>query len=241
MGSSFELLVEEFEENLDSLEDMLSAFDAGAAPLTRVAAANAGLLLLAAVFEEFVRGMAEGYARAVVERAGSRDKLPPKFATEVWKRSLGKLSKIDLHSEAGVDITEAGSRLAAVLEFCIKGDLSQEVYVDLVHNEANMRPNQLNALFRVSGFSDACRAACIYEGLQLSLGAPNAQSASGLFVARLEDFFERRNEAAHAIGLMNSSSTNVVMQDAELLRQFAFGLREAMEVQLTWADRYRPN
>ena len=54
---------------------------------------------------------------------------------------------------------DAQARFSVIYEF-VKGDLTQDIYRDLIHNENNMRPNQLNAMFTVAGLSDICSKVC---------------------------------------------------------------------------------
>ena len=125
-----------------------------------IAVANSATLLLAATFEEFVREMARAYAKAVVTAAHSFEELPKEMANKAWRRTMEALARIRINTTANAlsaetEILDARTQFTAVYKFCT-GDLSQNIYDELIHNENNMRPNEINSLFKVSDLSDVC-------------------------------------------------------------------------------------
>lgn len=142
---------------------------------------------------------------------------------------LGKI-KFD-GPQQGYDIFgAANARFSTIYEFC-KGDLTKEIYKDLIHNESNMRPSQLNELFKVSGLSDVCRLSCGKQPLLERLGETDQGKAHGKFLAALEDFFERRNDIAHALNSGQSSGPEQILSDIDLLESFGRALRESLDEQ----------
>jgi hypothetical protein len=109
-------------------------------------------------------------------------------------------SQVKTKTDAGAEdiFSSAMSRFSAIHAFC-KGDLSQDIYSDLIHNENNMRPSELNGLFKVSGLDNVCRKSSDKQSLLDAFGSTDADSAHGKLVSSLENFFERRNGIAHAL------------------------------------------
>ena len=228
MTSVFDPIREDFEHELNAIRSVVSAFSnpADGNPRTRVAAANSATLLLAATFEEFVREMARAYARAVVNSCGSNSKLPALLIARAWQRTLDSLARMKIDGKEGIP-TDALSRFTVVYDFC-RGDLSQDIYRDLIHNENNMRPSEINSMFKVSGLNNACKIVCGCDTMAEYLGEKDVDAANGILVSRLEAFFERRNQVAHSISTMTSSSAQLIFQDIELLDVFSHALSEQL-------------
>ena len=231
MTSAFDVIVEDFLGDLEAIRSLVITFSDGKHEAkARVAAANSATLLVAATFEEFVREMAREYARAVVNSAASFDKLPKDLATTAWKRTMDGLGKIKFDSQGkGNDVFGAAqARFSVIYEFC-RGDLSKDIYLELIHNERNMRPMQLNGLFRVSGLRDICSLTCDKQPILDMCGETESGKAHGKFLMRLESFFERRNEIAHALNSGQSNSPGQIETDIDLLISFGKALCQTLE------------
>lgn len=230
MATHFTVILDDFEEELEAIKILVqaSADPRLGKPRTRVAGANAAVLLLAATFEEFVRQMARAFARAVVEACEAYDQLPPRLAAVAWKRTLEGLARMQLvpqtktFSREGV-FADALTRFTVIYEFC-KGDLTQDVYGDLIHNENNMRPQEINSLFKLSGLNNVCQLTSTFPALMDFVSETEPGKANGRLVERLEDFFERRNQVAHSINAMRSSGPEQINGDIELLTTFGRAL-----------------
>ncbi|MDO8878382.1 MAG: HEPN domain-containing protein [Pseudolabrys sp.] len=235
MSSEFSVIREEFNEELDAIRAVISAFADPqiASPKARVAAINSATLLLAATFEEFVREMARTYARCVVRGSETFEKIPGKIAATAWTRSMEALARLQIDiKEKGASreaiVTDARARFNVVYEFC-RGDLTQDIYADLIHNENNMRPQEINRLFKVSDLGNVCLAICNKTPL-LDLFVETEQGKThGHLLDSLEDFFERRNQVAHSIAIMRSSGPDLILKDIELLSNFGWALCETLE------------
>lgn len=158
MTSSFQIITEEFHDDMETIRSIVEAFrDPQKTAKARVASANSATLLIAATFEEFVREMAREFARSVVANVQTFEKLPPKLASTAWKRTMDGLARIRFDTP-GIEAVfgAAQARFSVIYEFC-QGDLTQDIYRDLIHNENNMRPGEINSLFKVSGLSDVCK------------------------------------------------------------------------------------
>jgi hypothetical protein len=232
--TAFQLIVEEFRDDLDAIKSVVVAFsEPDKAPKARIAAANSATLLLAATFEEFIREMAREYARAVVNQVASVDKLPPKLIATAWKRTMDSLGRVRLDAETARAGSEnvfgaAQARFSVIYEFC-KGDLTQDIYRDLIHNENNMRGPELNALFKVSGLADVCRKLADRPGILEHFGEAEATKAHAQLLDEIESFFERRNGIAHALNPGQSTGPDQILNDITFLDLFGQALCETLD------------
>jgi hypothetical protein len=213
----FSVIKDDFLEELGSIGALVNAFDQpGSDPKTRVASVNSSVLLLAATFEEFIREMAKEYARWVVSKAENVEALPSKLTETAWKRTLEGLARTRLRI-SGTSALESVSRTSrtkfdAVCGF-ISGDLTQEVFDDLIHNENNMRAGELNSMFKVSGLSNICARICTRDEIQHFFSESEAGIAHGLFINQNDEFFERRNAIAHSLNAGSSVAPDQVRTD----------------------------
>lgn len=235
MSTSFAVITEEFSDDLDAIRFLVNAFKDPHAntPKARIAAANSATLLLAATFEEFVREMARAYARAVVAATNSFNRLPPKLAGTAWKRTMEKLARIQLDPRKTIVaadrvVSDALTRFTVVYEFC-QGDLSQDIYAELVHNENNMRPGEINSLFKISNLTDVCFQLADKKPVLDVFGEPDRNKVHGRLLIGFEDFFERRNGIAHSLNPARSSAPDQILKDMDMLEAFAKALCETLE------------
>lgn len=232
MDTIFYNITSELSEDLDAIRSLVKTFsEHKQTPKLRIAAANSATLLLAATFEEFVRQMAREYARAVVMGSESLQKLPKQIAATAWKRTMQELGKIKFDpspTQRGMDkIGAAHSRFSAVYEFC-KGDLTREIYLELIHNERNMRPIEINALFNISDMKDVCRQCSDKKPLLEFFGEENKAEVHDRFVHSLNGFMDRRNAVAHALNASQFEGPENIIMDIGLLKGFALALAETL-------------
>lgn len=237
MATVFSAVLADYEEELDAIRILVqaSADPALGKPRARVAGANAAVLLLAATFEEFIRQLARAYAKAVVDACESYERLPAKLATVAWRRTLEAIARLRLDpqisnfSREGM-FADALTRFTTVYEFC-KGDLSQDIYQELIHNENNMRPQEINGLFNLSGLKNICMLASSSQDLMNFVNEVEPGKANARVVELIEDFFERRNQIAHSINAMRSSGPDQINKDINFLCSFGKGIVAALEEQ----------
>lgn len=224
----FSVIKDDFLEELDSIGALVDAFDQpGSVAKTRVASVNSSVLLLAATFEEFIREVAKEYARWVVSKAENVEALPSKLIETAWKRTLEGLARAKLKIN-GTSVLETVSRTSktkfdAVCGF-ISGDLTQEVFDDLIHNENNMRAGELNSMFKVSGLSNVCTKICERDEVQHFFSETDVGVAHGLFIRQNDDFFERRNAIAHSLNAGSSVAPDQVRTDIAFFKATALSL-----------------
>jgi len=235
VATDFAAITDDFESDLDAIRSMIDAFDdpSKGLPKVRVSAANAATLLLAATFEEFVRSMARAVARKVVQTASSFSQLPSKLATTAWRRTMRSMTQLRIDNRNRFLSSDGGtsdprSRFDGIYEFC-KGDLSQDIYSDLVFNEHNMRPREINSLFGISGLPDVCRQASGEEPLFEHFNEDDKGRSHGLLLSVLDRFFDRRNAIAHSLNALQSSSADLIRYDIATFRAFGRSLCETVE------------
>lgn len=235
METEFAAITDEFERDLESIRSVVDTFraaSAGAAKV-RVSAANAATLLLAATFEEFVRSMARSYAKQVVSARGSFARLPPRLATTAWRRAMRSLTHLRIDSSGRFSSPDGSSsdpwsRFDRIYRFC-EGDLSQDIYGDLIYNENNMRPSEINSLFKVSGLGDVCRKASDKDPISKEFGEEDPGKSHSSLLGVLEGFFNRRNAIAHSLSSGRSSSADQIGYDIDVFRAFGRSLCETLE------------
>lgn len=232
MTTAFDIIVEEFVDDMEAIRSLVVTFsDPQKTPKARVAAANSATLLVAATFEEFVREMAREFARAVVTNTDSFEKLPSKLAATAWKRTMEGIAKMRFDGAYAASAENvfgnAQARFSVIYEFC-KGDLTQDIYRDLIHNENNMRPGEVNALFKVSGLGDVCTRLSDKQFILDNFGETEPGKAHGKLLAGMEDFFERRNAIAHALNSKQSSGPEQIVNDIDMLASMGKALCETL-------------
>ncbi len=235
VATAFTVITEEFGDDLDAIRLLVNSFNDPhkSAPKARIAAANSSTLLLAATFEEFVREMARAYARAVVAATHSFERLPTKLASTAWRRTMETLARVRINTGTKVFSAEsvfldAQTRFNVVYEFC-KGDLSQDIYNELIYNENNMRPGEINSLFKVSDLGDVCLKIADKRPLLENFGEAEAGKAHGRLLASLEEFFERRNGIAHSLNPARSSGPDQILKDIDMFNALGKSLCETLE------------
>ena len=234
MTTAFAPITEEFGNDAGAIRVLVSRFSdpQQSEPRVRIAAVNSATLLLAATFEEFVRQMAQAYAKTVVASVKSVEKLPPILAKTAWRRTMERLARNEIDSGAGVisakDMLSARTQFNVVYEFC-NGDLSQDIYDVLIHNENNMRPPQINRLFKAIGLVDVCSKIADKEPLLTNFGEDDRYKAHGRLMDSLNEFFDRRNTIAHSLDAVQSSSPDQILKDIDLLNAFGKSLCKTLE------------
>ena len=155
------------------------------------------------------------------------------MAKTAWRRTMETLARIRVDttrkvSAAETAISHAQARFTAVYEFC-NGDLSQNIYNDLIRNENNMRPNEINSLFRVSDLADVCTQIANKKPLLDHFGETNTGKANGRLREYLEEFFDRRNRIAHSLNPSQSSGRDQVFNDIAMFKAFGKSLCETLD------------
>lgn len=236
MPTVFELIHEDFKSELDAIRLLVTTFNvATMQPKARVAAANSATLLVAATFEEYIRQSAREYPRMVIANIDSFAHLPKNLATTVWRRSMERLAKvrfeIEDQSARHTLLLTAGSTFSAVHEF-VRGDLTRDVYTDLIHNENNMRPGELNAMFKVLGLKDVCAKLCEMQAIKDHFDETESGKTHGKLLTVLEEFMERRNNIAHALNPGSFVAPEQIIKDLQMLEALSISLYQTLDAQI---------
>ena len=236
MATEFSLISEDFDEELQIILDLSGGALFGQtrpAPRARVALANSVTLLLAATFEEFVRQMAIACARVRVTRAKSLLSLPDRLVDAAWRTTMKRLGDIRLRINTGqaainTSLADARREFDTVYAFCT-GDLDQDIFGQVVQNENNMRPDEINKIFRRCGLKDIVRQIAADQRMLTFFSEDEPDRACQKLRAALEDFFERRNQIAHSLNPQSSSSPGQIRRDVEVFSGVGEALCRALE------------
>jgi len=233
MPTEFELVFEEFDTQLQALTEVATASNGPqSTPKARIAAANAAILLLAATFEEFIRQEVKATFKEKAIRAKGIQDFPNKLVGTVWKRAFEKLSRTSL-DEIETGTINIDNKIASILSFCLKKEVLADVGDIVSHNDNNMRHSQLNALFNGIGLQNFCANTCESAELTSFLGCDSPSQAAAELQSKLDGFFRKRNEIAHAIGVGSSSGLGDLLYDIEFFRIFGKAIFQFIEKHLT--------
>ena len=230
-------ITEDFDDDLNVIRLLTQSFDDPSrnAAKVRIAAANSATLLLAATFEEYVREMARVYAKTFVSGLGTNERLPVKLLSTAWRRTLKSLSNLQVspsppYFTSDNMVSDPKAKFEAIYDFC-RGDLSQDVYDDLIYNENNMRSAQINSLFKVSNLHDICLKISNRRPLQEFFGEEDEGKVHSRLVDGIDGFIKRRNDIAHSLNNNSSSAPDQIGNDIEMFDAFGKSLCETLENQ----------
>lgn len=215
MDTEFDLIFEDFSDELQALSDMSGLQSPTATARSRIAAGNAATLLLAAVFEEYIRQQVRMAFKQKAIRARTIEDFPKGITVKVWKKTLENLLRVPI-SELDGNSRNLEDKFSAAIAFSLKKDITSEVSEAISHNENNMRPDQINNMFSQIGISGILGKCAEHENIIDLVGGSDPSDARIKLVARIEDFFRRRNMVAHAIKLGSSSGPTEIANDIGL-------------------------
>jgi hypothetical protein len=237
VSTIFNVVADDFLADLTAISELVIVVrDAGSSAKSRIASVNSSTLLLSATFEEFIREMGRQYAREIVSRTMDVRQLPRKLAATAWKRTLEDLARAKIDT-GGTPISlenisrDAKSSFDNVCKF-LEGDKNQDIYGPLIHNDNNMRPGQLNAIFSICDLKDVCSKISDKHPLHDYFGESDPGRAHGQLLLRLNDFIEKRNDIAHSLNPGNSSVPDQLLDDVEFFRALASSLAETLPAHL---------
>ena len=235
MTNEFRIITDEFDTDLAALRQLVHTFDRPGNSIAnvRIASANSATLLLAAIFEEYVREMARAYAKAVVSTTQTINALPKKLLNTAWNRTMRSLSSYEVSNKQPVfikdnEVTDPLVQFDTIYRFCT-GDLSQNIYDDLIYNERSMRVTQINSLFKICELDNVCSRISNKPSLMNYFNETEPTKVHSRLVEGIEDFIGRRNRIAHSLNANTSSGPQMITRDIELLEAFANSICETLE------------
>lgn len=217
MATEFDAIFEEFSTELDAIREVATGSTSGSAK-SRIAAGNGSTLLLAAVFEEFVRQQVKAAYREHAKFPQHFRTLATNLAATIWRRAFDKMGRTSLEVFE-TDTTLAQTSFNSIVNFCLKKDSTSDVAEFIAHNENNMRTGQMNALFNSIGIKTVSQKISTDARMIEFLGCEDAGEAEQQLPASIEAFFKRRNEIAHAVQMNSSSGPTDLENDIALFRQ----------------------
>lgn len=237
MATAFDVISEDFLNDLSAISDLVEAVrSTNASAKARIASINSSTLLLAATFEEYVREMGRQYARELVLRINDPTKLPRKFTATAWKRTLEQLARAKIDT-GGTPLTleyissETRASFDCVWNF-IGGDLTQDIYTSLIHNENNMRPGEINAVFSICDLKDICKKISSNENIKEHFEEEDESKAHGLLITAINDFMEQRNNIAHDLNAGFSIGADEFNKTLSLMKAFSSALSSCLPIHL---------
>ncbi|WP_299112683.1 HEPN domain-containing protein [uncultured Bradyrhizobium sp.] len=229
METVFDVISDDFLSDLDAISDLIGLVaNGGGSSKSRVASINSATLLLAATFEELIREMGRQFAREIVSRTENVADLPRKLIATAWRRGLEDMAraKIDTGGTSTPLLhiaTDARSEFDAICKF-LEGDRSQNIYKHIAHNDNNMRPDQINTIFKICDLNNICSKISETEFLKHHLAEDDGARAHSKFLTALNDFMEKRNGIAHSLNPGNSASAEQFLEDVNLLRSVSLAM-----------------
>lgn len=230
MSTAFDLILEDFQADLQAISDSVHLVEkGGGSARARVASINSGTLMLAATFEEVVRELGREFVRQLVLRASSVADLPIKLTATAWKRTLEELAraKIDTggtNKPLSQIAAESRTQFDSVCRF-IEGDLTQNIYKNIAHNESNMRPQQINSIFKIFGITDICSKISGSDVLKKFYDEADEGQIHKKLTTGLNDFIEKRNNITHSLNPSTSVTAEEFVKDLKLLSIIAEAIK----------------
>ena len=229
MTTAFDVISDDFLSDLEAISDLVRLVDnGGGSSKSRIASINSATLLLAATFEELVREMGRQYAREVVAHTKTVSLLPQKLIATAWKRTLENMARAKIDNGGTPTpllriAADARTDFDAICKF-LEGDISQNIYTHIAHNENNMRPQQMNAIFNVCNLGNICEKISRTTFVMDFLTEEHEHQADIKFRYLLNNFMEKRNAIAHSLNPGSSEGAEQFADDVNLMRAIALGL-----------------
>jgi hypothetical protein len=246
VSTVFSVIVDDFCNALKPLEEIVeNGNSTSSSKFARVASVNAATLLLAATFEEFVRQMARQFAIQVVTGASSIDDVPDVLLETAWRRTFHTLTHsnksdgVSKKESFRISAKKARQTIDALCKF-LEGDINQDIFENLIHNENGMGFKEINKLFKVGGVSNICIEICKHEALKTFFKVDDERATHEALLSALKGFFERRNQIAHSLNSKNSASQNEILRDISMFVSFANDLGMRLEEKIAERRPARP-
>jgi hypothetical protein len=216
----FSAVYEEFDSELSAIEGVLAAIpstDGGrTSRAARVVGNNAATLLLAAVFEEYVRQQVKAAFGELRSSISDINGFPEKLPATVWRRGLQRLAAS--FDEVGKAPATIKGKVGQTLAFCLDKVHSADVSYALMANDTQMRPDELARMFKQLGIRDFVRILASTEIVKTGFVCCTSQEAEAHFRRWLNDFILQRNAVAHSITFGSSVTDEKLSKDIGLFR-----------------------
>ena len=203
----------------------------------RVSSIYSSTLLIASLFEVFIRTIALEYLKIRIPTRNSIQEVPRGLLIKLCEQTLN-VAKNDLGkvTQSSPDYTKAIAQLTLkikdLFEF-FQGDFGKDIFDGVIYNERNMTETQLNDIFKVCGIETVCMKIGT-EGNKMKKFYPKIESKGtyNQFSDHLRDFIDLRNEIAHRFDLNFRERYTEFNNDCEMLFAFAEDLEHLLQMEL---------
>ena len=233
---SFELkaLNEDFERKLDTIERMVeitlqekSSRNTEFRTEIRTAATQGSTLLVAAIFEDFVRESAIEYTKCTLENATEGGDIPFRMKKKVAEKIKFEFNSKLLKHNPNETLHEFEERVSNQFKELLslllvsKGDYKHNVSHQIVETRANMSSTELDRLFSTIGISNFCKQLCYFnEHFQLYFDEEDKNELYDLFLKNLDGFYSGRNTIAHSLKSAETKHPDILLENIKFFRKF---------------------
>ena len=222
-----------FKTDIELVSNTVEKLKNDSSKKARIAIIHSSILLMAALFEKFIREIATEYLKVNIPNSQNINKVPSDFKLALWRRTFQSINKEltkEVMNSNGVRdiIIESELKIKKLFGF-LQGDLSFNIYEDLIHNEHNMTETQVNEIFKVCGIAEICKEVCEGEQINRLYSLREKQSNYHHFRTSLDRFIKLRNSVAHDFDFRFSDNAVEFYYNCEMLIAFATDLGSCLE------------
>ena len=231
MDSTLHQIGEEFSESIDAIRKLSDLLKDKEALIQSTGAAGV-ILILASVFEKFVRDVLRETARIIIEQAKNGKSIPPKLELFLWKQTVDDLlkRKRGIQQNKAKFLLLAKKRIESLFNV-LDGEYGGQIDYEVLNNQNNMRPSEIKNLFKNCGVDDILfLASC-------QLNSPESEQGSNEDMKRhiseqIDRFYEVRNETAHKLDFKRSVGFADIETYLGCFEKFGKALCKALHVKL---------
>lgn len=200
-------------------------------PLQRAGSGLGSYLLIYFAFEDCIRQMSSAYCRYFIERHILVNRYPYTMAASYWKKSVSLLSEFN----------EIKSRTKSLQTKIIMDDLSAFIFDQdltkadndrLTYHERNLRPSEINSIFKRYGIENIIRECCSNITIQNYAAETDEDRTYQSICSELNEIVERRNEIVHRIDFSRFPASGEVSAASGFLHLLAQVMAEKLSNRL---------
>ncbi len=203
--------------------------------------ANAmSLIFLASSFEEFIREemtQCAGYLSDRYHRFAENNRH--KVREAYWKALLERLryarSILTRKTPKVPDVVSIGkvrALLGAAQGFVVDDDpMHMDASVFSQHSN-NMRPSVVNDLWHRIGIKEILNSAAESSKIKTYFGVTKRVDAAEKLAAKLDEFYDRRNELVHSLSSASGYAVNYVLDYVEMFELVSEAIKNVLEKEL---------
>jgi hypothetical protein len=183
--------------------------------------ANSSLVILASYFEEYVRQQVEEYCRSSIQYYEGFDiDFKKKFIDSYWRASVTRLERIRPKDQADWTV-EASVLLEGLIRYPTRDAHTHVEPKFLCEHTNNMRLDTILELSSRVGIKNIQAGLFRSSDLKKTLSAKKSDEFNIQLKAKLNEFYNLRNEIVHAIGQSTGYGISIFDEYAIFLYEFA--------------------